>query len=307
MFKVSGNAVGKSLLEIGPDKFIRIKLRRISWEVKGFDSRTASKESLDKSGSVKGASVPEKDDRTFEMPTELLEKLSDLFGSNILVSVEACVESKAFSFGRDGDRRDRRYFRPAPGNSEPWSFSFDSPGSSDVGNERESTLIQEDQVGSKPIGLFLYEARRASSNNEWLVRDALWLVSGVSDNSSPSNPSDSKDWKYNSSPENSSGRYGRCVSRSKDRSRIRRPRGLSPKYLPEFSSVFPTKVVADLYSAGPSSRSVLSCSTFDANVPPSLTTRSFFERPTGKSRLVSKAGRLGAVFFPEFWDCLEVS
>ena len=56
-----------ALLGAVPDKFIRIKLRRISREVKGLDSRIASKELLDELGSAERASVSEKDNRAFEV------------------------------------------------------------------------------------------------------------------------------------------------------------------------------------------------------------------------------------------------
>ena len=100
MLKVSGNAVGQISFEVCPDKFIGIKLRGIPREVKSLDSRIASKESFDELGSVDRASVPEKDDRAFEVPTKVLEELPDLSGSNVFVGIKARVESKTFRLQR---------------------------------------------------------------------------------------------------------------------------------------------------------------------------------------------------------------
>ena len=63
MLKVFGNAVGKTSLEVCPNKFIGVEFRRVSREVKGLDSRIASKELPNESGAVDRTSVPEKDNR----------------------------------------------------------------------------------------------------------------------------------------------------------------------------------------------------------------------------------------------------
>ena len=207
MLKVFGNAVCQTSFEIGPDKFIRVKLRRISREVKGLDSRIASKEFSDKLGPVDRASVPKEKDRTFEVLAKVSEKRTDLPGPNVQVGVKACVESKTFSLGRDRDGGDGRDFGPLTGNNEGWGFSFDRPGSLDVGDERESALIQEDQAGSKPRGLFLYAAKRDASSSQSLLPGVLGPSSAASGSSNPSRPSDSKDCQSSNAPESSCGRF----------------------------------------------------------------------------------------------------
>ena len=120
MLKIFGDAVCHSSLEVCPDKFIGVKLRCVSWKVKGMDSRVASKESLDEFSSVDGASVPEKNDRPSEVARQMSEELSDLLSSDVLIGIKPRIESESFSFWRDRDGRDGRYLGPSLAN--PWSF-----------------------------------------------------------------------------------------------------------------------------------------------------------------------------------------
>jgi len=307
MLKVSGNAVCQSSFEVCPDKFIGVKLRRISGKVKGLDLRIASKESFDDLGPVERASVPEKNDLAFEVATKVPEELPDLSGSNVFVGIKARVESKTFSLGRDRDGGDSRDFSPASGDPDGWSFSFKRPGFLEIGNKRESAFIQEDQAGSKPIGLFLYEAKRAVSSNESLLPGALWPSSAASGNSSPSRPSDSKDLRCNSALGNFSERLGRSASRSKDPSSNRPPRVLSPRCAPRFSFACPTKVGVVPYAVWTLNPPVHSSGKLGANVLRNLEMRPFSELRRGKGSLVSKAGRPDAVAFRVLRGCHEVS
>lgn len=307
MLKVFGDAVCQSSLEVCPDKFIRIKLRCVSWKVKGIDSRAASKESLDEFGSVDGASVPEKNNRAFEVATKMPEELSDLFGPDVLIGIKTCVEPKPFSFWRDCDSGDSRDFCPAPSDNEDWRFSLNRPGSPDIGNKRESALIQEGQAGSKPSGLFLYAAKRDVSSNESLFPGAPWLFSAASDNSSPSRSSNSTDCLYNSVPGSSSELSGRYASKSKDPSNSRLPMALSPRRAPKFSFADSTKARAVPYLASASVPSGLSSDRFGASALRSLKKRSVPGLPSDKYGLVSVNGRPGVAVFPTFGVCLGVS
>jgi len=235
VLKVLGNTIGQASLEVCPDPFIGVKLRRIAWEVKGLDSRTASKEFLGKLGFVERAAVPEEDERSLEVTAKVPEKLSDLLAPEVLVSIKACIESEAFPLRRDRDGGDSRDFCPASSDNERWRFPFNRPGSLDVGDKRESTLIQEYQAGSKPFGLFLYGATRDASSIGSLARGALWPASAVFGSSNPGRPSDSKGFRCNSVLRSSCAQPSRYASRSKDPSSNRLPEALSPGCAPRSS------------------------------------------------------------------------
>ena len=307
VFGVSGNAVGETTLKIRPDELIGVKLRRISGEVKGMESRIASKEFSDKFGAVEWAPVPEKDDRAWEVVGEMTEKLSNLFGSDVLVGMEACVEPKTFSFGRNSDGRDRRNFCPASGDNEDGCLAFNRPGFLEVRNERESALIQEYEMGSEPFGLFLYKARLAASSRGWLVPGALWPSSAVSGNSNPRSPSDSINFRYRVVPESVSGRSARYASGSRGPSKSLLLGALAPMRSPRASSDSLKEAVW-----GPNEVSVSNlprpfCGRSDTSVPRSLRKLPLSGRWNGTCPLFSVTEWPDDVGLPMFGDCHEVS
>lgn len=307
MPQVSGNAVGHASLEACPDKFIGVKLRRIAWEVKGLDSRIASEEPLDKFGPVELASVPKENDLTFEVTKEVPEEVGNVSGPDILVGMEARVEPKVFSLGRDGNGGDGRDFGPASCDRKRRSSALARPGSLEVGDERESALIQEDQAGSKLNGFFLYGARRDASSSGFPLPVFPWLFGWAPDNSSPDRPSDTKGLKCNTSPETSSGRSGRYASGSKRPSSSRLPGVLLPRRAPELSSVRPREAEDGPYEVWALNPPGLFSGRLVANVPRSLSTRPLLGPRSGTYGPVSKAGRPAAGVFRVVGVCHKVS
>ena len=307
MLKVAGNAVGQTSLEVRPDQFIGIKLRGVSWEVNGVESRTAAQEAFDELGSVERASIPEKNDRSSEMAAKMPEEPSNLFGPDVPVGIKARVEPKTLSLWRDRDGGDRRELRPASGHHEGWRLAFDRPGSLDVGDKRESALIQEGQAGSKPSGLFLYAATRDVSNSESLLPGAPWPSSEASGNSSLNRSSASRDSRYSNAPGSVSESSGRYASRSKDRSNNRLPRVLSPRRVPGFSFDAPTNAEVVLYSESIAVLRGPSSGRSGANARPNLKRRSVPGRSSDTYGPVSTSGRPDAAASPTFGVCREVS
>lgn len=307
MFEVFGDTIGKAAFEVCPDEFVGIELRGVSRKIVRADSRIACKEFLGELGLVERAAVPEKNDRSREVTREMPEKLSDLFAPKISVGIEACVESEAFPFRRDGDGRDRRDFFPASGNNKDGGFSFLCPSLLNVGDEREPALIQEDQAGSKPSGLFLYEAKCEISSNESLALCVPWLSSAASGNSIPKNSSDSINFRCNIAPETASGRSDEYVSESTDPSKNLLPGALPLRSSPSFSSERLREAVLAPDEVLISNPPRLFCGRSDANAPRSLTKLPLSRRWNGTCTLLSVTERPDAAELPTFWGCHEVS
>jgi hypothetical protein len=306
MPKVFGNAVCDASFEVVPNKFVGVKLRRVSREVKGLDARNPFKDLSDKLGPVERAFVPENEELAGKVTSQVLNKFSDLRGTDVF-AVETGVKSEPFSFGRDADGRDRRDFSPASCNRESRSSALRRPRFLDVRNQRESALVEEDQTGSKPRGLFLYEARRVASSTEFPLPVFPWPSWSAPGNSSPDRPSNTKDLRCNNRLETSCVPPSRSVSESKRLSGNRLPEALSRECVAELFSVGlrDAKVFRDGVSA--LSLSSLSCGRPAANAPGSLSMRPV-SRPLRDSRsLVSKAGRPCVVAFPIAGVCHEVS
>jgi hypothetical protein len=307
MFEVSGDTVCQASFEVCPDEFIGIKLRRVSGEVKSVESRTASEELFDKLCPVKRASIPEKDNGLSELAAKGLEELSDLFGSDVSVGIKTGVESKTFSSGRDGNSGDRRNLCPASGDNKNRRLSFDRPGSLDIGNERESALIQEGQAGSKLIGLFLYGARRDISSSGSPLPGVPWLSSSAPDSSNPVHSSDSRDCRRSNALESACELSDQYDSVSKGLSDNRLPAALSPRCVPKTSSGCPTKAKGVPYSELVLIPSDPSFDKLDANVPRSLKTNSVLGLPNDRFDPVSTGGWPDTAAFPAFGVCHEVS
>lgn len=306
MPKVIGDTVGDASFEMVPNQFVGVKLRRISWEVKGLDSRILFKDFPDKLSSVDRAFVPEKENLAGKVAAEVANKFSHLRGSNVF-GIEAGVKSEPFSFGRNGDGGDSRDFSPASCDCKSRSSALRRPRFLEIRDQRESALVEEDQTGPKPFGLFLYAAKRDVSNSEFPLPVFPWPSWSAPDNSSPSRPSDSKGLRCNNRRETFCARPFRSASRSKRLSSNRLPEVLLPECGPMLSSVClkDAKVFRDGVWA--LNLPTPSCGKLAATGPGSLSMRPV-SRPLRDSRgLVSRAGRPCAVGFPTAGVCHEVS
>ncbi len=307
MLEISGDTVGEATLEVCPNEFVGIKLRRIAGKMKGLKSNMSFKEFANELGTVERASVPKKEDCPPKMPTKVPEKLLDLSGSDVFVGMESSIESQSVSLGRDSDGRNGRDFCPASGNGNSRSFSFSSPSFLNVGDERKPALIQEYQVGSKPTGLFLYEAKRDTSNNEWLAPCVPWLSSVVFGSSTPENPSDSISSRYRVEPGISCARSDLCVSKSKDPLKNLLPGDLPPVFSSGFSSASLKETVLVPNAVSLSSRPRPSCDRPVASVLRNSGTLPLFRPLSGACVLFSTTERPVDAGLPMFEGCHEVS
>lgn len=307
MFEVSGGTVGKATLEIGPDEFVGVELGGVSRKIVGVDAGIAFEEFLGELGLVERAAVPEKNDPSREMPRKMSEKLPDLFALKISVGIEARVESEVPPSWRDSDGRDCRDLFPASGNNEDGSLPSLCPGPLNIGDERESALIQEYNVGLEPPGLFLYEAKRDASNIGWLAPSVPWLSSEVSGSSSPKNPSDSTNFRYKAEPGTFCTRSDQYASGSRGLSKSPLPKALLPALSSKLFSVDSTGAVDVPCWAGILSPSARVFGMPDTSAPRNLVRRRSFRPPSGMCSLVLKAGRPDTVVFRMYGDCPEVS
>lgn len=187
------------------------------------------------------------------------------------------------------------------------SPAFARPCPLEVGNQKEAALIQEDQVGSKPIGLFLYWARRVVSSNESRPHAAPWLACWASGNSSPIRSLISRDWQCNNAPESVFGLSRQCVLTSSNLSDNRRRAALSPKCGSTSFSAVQTKAPVGHDADAVSSLSCLVSDRPVANAPRSLKKRLLLELQSGTNGLVLRDERLKAAVFLTFAVSLGVS
>lgn len=186
--QVSWNGIGQATLKIVPDELIRVKFRRISGETVGMKPRMFAEEFSDRSSFVGSASIPENDHWPPQVSEQLAKELGDLKRFNVFIGMESGIESHPFPLWGDAERRDGGNLFPASCGAENRSVSSDGPGSGNVRHHEKSAFVEENQMGFKPFGVFLYAATRIASNVESPSRPARGLSSPAFGNSNPFPP-----------------------------------------------------------------------------------------------------------------------
>jgi hypothetical protein len=171
---------------------------------------------------VNRAPIPQQDHGVPDMFKQLFKERTNIQTVKI-PRPEPEVERQAFPF--------RRYHQCIDGGNpvlfveviEDRGLSFRSPGATNVWDEQEARLIDEDQTGPKSFGFFLYGATGKLSNGQSLSRFFVKHGALVSDNSIPSpEVTATHDWG-DTGCQSVCGWFGRSVSKSKGLSDILRP------------------------------------------------------------------------------------
>jgi len=141
-------------VEDGPDTFVGIELRRIGREAFQVQTRKGSTQGADGLTSVGAAVVPQHNHLFAQVAQKMPEKLAHLGVLDVL-GVEAVVQPKPMPSGADRQTRDDRDLVAA---SLPVTtqrrLPLRSPGLAEVGDQEEARFVDEDEVGTQPLGVF---------------------------------------------------------------------------------------------------------------------------------------------------------
>ncbi len=116
--------------------------------------------------------VPHDEDRSIQTLEQQAQESDDIRGADVPVTKESGVKRNSPPIGLDADRRDRGNLGPPASAAQDRSLSAGSPGPCDGRNQQETALVNEDEMGSRLFGVFLYAAKRAASNAQWPLRRA---------------------------------------------------------------------------------------------------------------------------------------
>src|SRR3989344_3294116 len=86
--------IGEGSFEQTPNKFVRVEFRSIARKEVGMNPGMAAQESLNQLRAVSLASVPQENDGSRNMPSQRLQKLTNLKGANIFVGVETEIKRR---------------------------------------------------------------------------------------------------------------------------------------------------------------------------------------------------------------------
>ena len=173
------------MLGLGPDKLVRVELRGVGREPMDVKPFVLAQEVFDDDAPVNGAAVPKEHHRSTQMPQKVAQESDDLYAGDVY-RVETKVQPETLSGWGHGDTGDNGNTIPSIAVFEKRGISDRRPGPADVRDEEESAFVEEDEMGPKFSGFFLYAANRVSSSARWLSRPVAEPAAPASDKSSPS-------------------------------------------------------------------------------------------------------------------------
>jgi len=146
-------AVRKAPLEMIPHSLVGVEFGSVGRKRDQMKTSRAGEELLDRLASVDVAVVQKDEDVAPNLSEELPEEVSR-FGPLDIVFVEMAVEGAVKTPGADGDARDGRYPVVTVAIPEAGCLADGAPGLSDGGDQQEARLVDEDDVGTQPRGVF---------------------------------------------------------------------------------------------------------------------------------------------------------
>jgi len=185
MCKILGDSVGHRTFKMVPNKLCRVEFRSISWKTLWMQAGVSLKAFADGRTPMYPAIIPQHKDGTLQVPDEMPQKLRHFGVFDVLIGIKPGIQGNVSSFWRNTEGRDRRNLAPVACTAQDRGLAFRRPGPAHIGNQQKSALIQKDQMGAKPFGLFLYGASGSASSARWPLRPAPGPASLASDNSSP--------------------------------------------------------------------------------------------------------------------------
>lgn len=307
MTQIPRHAVSQGSFELCPDEFIWIEFRGVAWETMGVKPRVFTEELLDRGRLMGFAAIPQQDHGAAQVPEQLPKETSHLWEADILVAVEPGIEGDAPAFWGDADRRDGRDFGPSASTAEIGGLSPWGPRAGNVGDQKETALIEKRQVGPKSFSFFLYEATDTVSSDGWRPRPVPWPFSLASGSSSPGPSSASSNWRWSSVSQSAWPPPHRCVLESTGLWGNQQPGALLPEARRAFSFALGTTTPGVQESAWEEvPRGPFSC-TPDASAPRNLKRRSLWRLRSGSSGQTLTSEWREAFAFPMYRVCHGVS
>lgn len=218
------STVGQVAFAMRPDLLHRVEFRCVAWEWIDMQPLVLTQKGFDIFTRVDLPPIPDQNHLSSQMPQQVLQEAND-FRPGHVVAVETDVKSHSFAEGGDGEAGDDRKLLTPVAMPQEGGAAHRRPGSTDIGDEEKSALIEKGEMGPKCLGFFLFGARDISSIGRWPPRPAAGPVVPASGNSSPGRGvTASTPPRGCSEPCHASGSGGQSALRSTSRWNARLPR-----------------------------------------------------------------------------------
>lgn len=175
-------AVREAPLEMIPHALVGVELGSVGRKRDQVKTSRAGEKLLDRLRSVDGAVVQEDEDVAANLSEELPEEVRRL-GTLDIVFVEVTVEGAVKAPRADGDARDGRYPVVPVAIPKAGRLTYGAPGLSDGRDEEEARLVDEDEMGTQPCGVFFtfghssrFHRSISSSSRSRARRSGFWWL-----------------------------------------------------------------------------------------------------------------------------------
>ena len=234
--QVLGRTVGQRPFDELPDPLLRVELGSVAREAERVQAPMPAKELPDGRPLVLVAAIPKKHDRSPERLKQVPQELGRQDRIDVLLGMEPGVECQTPAARRHHQGRDGRYLLPVSGTAQNRRLSLGRPGPTDVGKQEEPALVEEDEMGPKSFGFFLYAATDSASSARWLPRLSPVPWSRASGRTSPGRATASRHGKGDNAPQSAAGLHPRSGPGSTGPWRIPQPRHCAREYASAFVS-----------------------------------------------------------------------
>lgn len=146
--------VGQFPLGERPDSFVGVEIGCVGGKMLYAETRMLTLDLAQRFSLVSSGVVQQRNHRAAQMPEQVAEERAHLLLPDVLV-VELIVETQVASSRADGDSRDDRDLVSPMAMTMNRSAATRRPGLDDVGDQQESGLVGEDEMGAQPSSVFL--------------------------------------------------------------------------------------------------------------------------------------------------------
>lgn len=174
--QIVGPKVSESLLGQFPHAFVGIEFWGVGRKPQEMKSPGTRTELADESAAMRIATVPQHEDVTTDLAQQLSEEVPDLLLSNVLCE-ELKMKIQSLVPGRHRDPRDDGDAIASVEVMNGGCLADWSPSRSNRGRQLEARLVDEDEVGSQPPGVFFtlgQSSRMKRRISAWLRSSAFF-------------------------------------------------------------------------------------------------------------------------------------
>lgn len=177
-----GPAVGQVGLEVIPHAFVGVQLRGVRREGLQMQPGRAAEQLLHGLAAVNAAIVQQHDEVAGDLAQQVAEEGRDLLALDIVL-VQLAVQRTPEALGADGDARDGRDAVVRVPVAHDRRLPHRPPRLADRGDQEKARLVDEDEVGPQPCGVFFtrgqtdcFHAAMATSLRSTARRSGFWWL-----------------------------------------------------------------------------------------------------------------------------------